>query len=312
MLGDVRLDPFPSLHRLRVFTRVIERGGVSRAAEELYLSQPAVTHHIRRLEREVGVRLFERRGRSIVPTPAAQVLYRYASTLLNVADELQIRLQELQHGREEQFTLGASNSGLYYVVPLLRTYHQAFPHVRVSLRLDVNDRIREQVASGAIDVAIIAGPVQDSRLQSRVLDYDLWIFMASPDHPLAARERVPVEALVGMPFILPPRGTASYAFVCSRLKSLGVTPKAAMYRNSTEAIKRAVESGIGITLLSATVAEKELREGVLRDLRVEGAPFPRPIVMVWARGPAPSPVVKALLDMGRGVPPSRRPGQVPG
>lgn len=293
---------FPDLHRLRVFARVVELRSVSRAAEELSLSQPAVTHHLRRLERDTGVRLFERQGRAIAPTRAALVLYRYSSTLLDLADELGIRLQELQQGRRGQLTVGVSNTGLYYSVPLLRHYHQAFPKVRVVLRLEISDRIQELVATGAVDVGITSGPVRNSRLHAHVLAHDAWVFIAPADHPLAARSSLSPQTLAEEPFVLPPRGSVSWSFVRSHLQRIGLTPRAAMYLASSEAMKRAVESGLGLSLLSSKVAEKELREGAVRVLPVEGAPFRRPVVVLWPREMALSRPAAVLVRMARQAP----------
>lgn len=290
------------LYRLSVFLRVMERRSVSRAAEELNLTQPAVTLHIRKLEEEIGIRLFERQGRHIAPTEAAHVLYRYALAVFDTLEQARKHLQDFREGKRGRVQVGAGTTSLYYLPGLLRAYKARYPHVEIMLRSDLTDRIREAVASGALDLGFIWGPVSDTRLNSMTLGYDTFVVIAPPDHPLARQTLVAPEALSGEPLILTDEGTATRNFTESRLRAIGVVPKVVIPINITEAIKRAVESGLGLAIIPRKAAELELRDGTLSVLNIADTDFRRPVVITWRRTAALSAPAQALLNMAQHVP----------
>lgn len=285
-------------YRLSVFARVMEVQNISRVAEEFNLTQPAVSLHIRRLERDMGVRLFERRGRYIVPTEAATALYRYVRAALDVLDEARQHMVDFREGKRGRITVGASTTGvLYYLPPLLRAYKARFPQVDVVLRAEITDRIREAVASDAVDVGFVWGPIADPRVRTQTLGHDTFALVAPPDHPIARYDVVPPRLLTAERFILPVEGSATWQFVESCLRGIGVIPNVAMQLGTTEAIKRAVEAGLGLAVISSKAAEREVSDGTLRALNVEGADFRRPIVIIWRSGATLSPAASALLQM---------------
>lgn len=286
--------------RLEIFCRVFETGSVSRAAAELNLTQPGASQHLRRLERDVGVRLFARKGREIAPTEAAEILYPHARAILDAGASARSRLAEHAEGRRGHVVVGASTTGvLYYLPPMFRSFRQSHPDVSIALRAEITDRIREAVAIDAVDIGIVWGPVADSRLAAEPIARDRFALVASPANPLAGQRAVSRAAVNAQPFVLPIEGSTTRRFVESRLREIGVVPRPQMEFDTTEAMKRAVEGNLGIALVSRKAAERELRDGHLVALEVPGADFGRDIVIIRRRDRVLSPAMAAVLAAAR-------------
>lgn len=285
-------------YRLEIFCRVVELQSITRAAEELHLTQPAVSQQIRKLEKSLGVRLFERKGRDLVPSAEGNLLYRYARAIIDTRNEAVYQLRELCSGRSGRLTIGASTTGvLYYLPRLLRSYRQAYPNVELVVRAEITDRIREAVASAALDLGFIWGPVADPRLETVCLGQDDFAVIVHPDSALAKEETVEPQVLAREVFILAEEGSTTRKFVEGRLREVGIVPRVVMSFSTTEAMKRVVEGSLGVAVVSRKAVSWELQAGSLRRITVRGLNLRRDLMVVWRRDRELPPSLRALIEM---------------
>lgn len=285
-------------HKLEVFCRVVDNLSITRTAEAMHLSQPAVSLAIRRLEQEIGTALIQRQGRQVLPTPAGRAFYRHARAILAARDQACQWLKDFKEGQSGQIVIGASTTGvLYYLPPLLELFRARHPRIEVALHTAITDHIREAVAGDVMDIGFVWGPTADPRLQSQLLTWGEFTVIVHPSHPLAHLGIVAPGALAREPFILARSGSSTRWFVESRLREVGIVPRAVMEFDTTEAMKLAVEACLGVAVVSRKAVERETANGLLRMVRVEGLDLRRPILAIWARHQALSPAAQRLLEM---------------
>ncbi len=272
------------LHQLDVFRHVHEQRSASAAAQVLRLSQPAVSMQIRDLERELGLRLFERSGRQLVPTEAGDCLYRYAATIHGTLEEAAAAMTGFREGRLGTIRIGASTTGvIYYLSALLGDVRKLHPGLQIALSADITDRVREGVLLGHLDIGLVWGPCYDERLLERPLLHSNFTLILPADHRLAAQEILDPRALRLEPFVLAEEHSSTREFVVSRLRQAGIEPRVAMSLRSTEEVKQAVAAGLGLGVVAARAVRCEEIAGVLAARPVEGLVLRRPIVLITRR-----------------------------
>jgi DNA-binding transcriptional LysR family regulator len=291
--------------QLEAFCEVVEAGGFTAAAERLHVTQPAVSMHVRALERQYGVALLERRGDGAVPTAAGQVLYRRARVILRQRLEAVRELAALRADGPPALVVGASATGVaYYLPPLLRRFREAEPAVRVVLRVDITDRIVEAVVAGEAALGAVWGPTRRAELRVTVLGQDRFAVVAPADHPLVREhagagggEDVPLpspRSLAGHAFVLGMPGSATRRFVEAGLRSVGIDPPVAAEVVSSADMKRAVEDGVGLAVVSRKAVEAELASGRLRALAVPGLDLWREVDVILPRRRSPRGTAERL------------------
>ncbi len=273
-----------NLHRLRIFHAVADRMSFSAAAEQLYLTQPAVSLQVRALERSLGVTLFDRTRGRLALTPAGEALLTSAATILHAEGEARRVLDELRGASAGRLIVAANTTGGMYVVPrLIAAFRAEAPKVQLELGVEATDRICERVAQGMVDIGFVGGPIEDGRLTVEPLADDRLVLVASPAHSLAARRRrrITLEQLAAEPLIVPEAASRTRQLVERRLRDAGLPFRPAGQMVGTEAVKKAVESNLGLAFVSSYAVEGELTLGRLVALEVEELAIVRPIVMVY-------------------------------
>ncbi len=272
-----------NLHQLRIFRVVADRMSFSAAAEQLYLTQPAVSLQIRALERGLGVRLFDRTGGRLALTPAGEALLTSAATILNAEDEARRVIDELRGASAGRLIVAANTTGGMYLVPrLIAAFRAEAPKVQIELGVDATDRICERVAQGMVDLGFVGGPLEDRRLAVEPVVDDRLVLVASPANPLArrGRRRISLDRLAAEPLIVPEPASRTRLLVERRLREAGLPFRPAAQMVGTEAVKKAVEANLGVAFVSGYAVEDELALGRLARVEVDGLAIVRPIVMV--------------------------------
>ncbi len=267
-----------NLHHLRVFAAVAEHGGFSRAALALRLSQPAVSKSVRELEREVGLSLFDRAGRTTSLTDAGALLLARARELFGVERLAEEELSALRGLETGILRVGASTTvATYFLPPLLARFHAEHP--RVVLRvLSANTRaIARRLLEGRLDIALVEGPVAHRRISIVPWREDELVVIAPSTHPLVRREKVSASDLVGEPFILREPGSGTRVVAEAALAAHGIHPTATVQLGSTEAIKQAVAAGLGLAVVSRAAAADQLALGYIAVLRLDRMSLRRPL-----------------------------------
>ncbi|MDX1934378.1 MAG: LysR family transcriptional regulator [Capsulimonadales bacterium] len=296
----IRFETPMELHQLEAFEAVVLHRSFTRAADALCLTQPAVTRQIAALETELRTRLFDRLGRSVRLTASGEVLHRYAEPVLRLVREARDAVTDTEAGTGGRLTVGASSTLATYVLPpLLRRFRETYPLVEIGISTGVSAHILEMVREGSADVGLItteAGPPGPGLVVTLLTDYETGV-VVPPVHPLAGRERVSAAELGPYPLILMESGTNLRAFADGILESGGVRGQIAMELDNVEAIKRMIESGLGISLLPTVAVRAEVVSERLVALPLAEAPRgQRRIALVYRRDKYLSGPLQAFLE----------------
>jgi DNA-binding transcriptional LysR family regulator len=261
--------------RLQVFHAVAGVLSFTRAAEQLHMTQPAVTHQIRQLEEELNARLFDRSNNRISLTAAGQQVMDHASRILALYDDMQESVNALTGDRTGLVTLGASTTIAEYMLPgLLGDFRHQFPDVQIRLRVANTDAVVAMVADNSIDLGVVEGEVDNQVLMVEHCQQDELQVIVPPGHPLAGLNTVSPMQLMPFPFIYREDGSGTRSVIERYFIDQGVD-ESAMNRpfelGSTEAIKGAVQAGVGVTIVSRATLHKELALGHLVALPLEPA-----------------------------------------
>jgi DNA-binding transcriptional LysR family regulator len=280
-----------NLHHLRIFHTVAQRRSVTRAAADLLLSQPAVSVQLKALEKELGLPLFERGGQKLQLTQAGEVLHRAAVTMLSAKDEAERAIAELRGGSKGRLILGAGTTGGMYVLPrVIQAHKRLWPETEILLHVGTTDQILEKLFQNVLDMGLVGGPIEDRRFAVEALCGDELVLIAAPSHPIASLAKVTLRDLGGMPFIVPETGSRTRQLVEKQLREAGVPLVIAMQLPGTEGVKRAVEGGLGIGMVSRYAVESEVQTGVLRRVPIEGWELRRSMNLVYRAQKYFSPV----------------------
>lgn len=282
-----RPDNRISLHKLEVFARVVERGGVRLAAEELFVSQPVVSAHLRSLEERLGVKLFRREGRGMELTEAGSEVHVWATEVLRGRTELDRSLREISRGAAGRASIGSSMSVGNYLLPsILVGFRRRHPHASISLHQSGVEMALERTASGTFDFSVLA---TDAVLDTNSFEAELvarppFCLVTSVDDERVG-ETVSVDDLTGLPFVCPPAGTAIRRSQDGALAEIGVAEREVVIElGSAESMKVAVQGGLGIAMLWRESVRPELEAGRLREVRLVGHDLRDKLYIVQRRG----------------------------
>lgn len=284
--------------RLKVFRSVCEHLSFRRAAEELHLSQPAVTQQIKALEDELSTRLLDRTGGRVVLTPAGRILKKRAN---EVAEMVALTLEELATLSGEHsgvLRAGSSTSIAQYVLPrMLGRFKREHPRVKLQVRSGNTEEVVEWLIEGRIEIGLIEGPAlrKDVRVEAFMEDELVLLFPAN--HPWSKRESLTIQDLKGAPFLLRERGSGTRRVLEAALEKSGLKMKeleVVMELDSSEAIISSVESGLGIGFVTRAAVLPRLPLGKIATASIAGLRIRRNFSLVYPVGPKPDGLAGAF------------------
>ncbi len=278
--------------RLVVFRAVAEQLSFRKAAEELYLSQPAVSLQIKALEEDLGVQLFDRTGARVTLTEAGSVLLEYAHRVKELLIQAEHEIAALSGDHAGQLTLGASTTIAQYLLPrLLGEFCKAHPRVHPTLISGNTERIVEAVEKQKIALGFIEGPPRNRDVKTEPFVRDELVLIAPAAHEWVERASVACSDIAGAPLLMRERGSGTRRIIEIALERHGIKRSSlqiAMELDSTEAIKSAVEAGLGVGFVSRWAIAKDLRLGQnFKIVEVEGLRIQRDFLVTFAKGPEP-------------------------
>ncbi|HEX8992094.1 MAG TPA: LysR family transcriptional regulator [Anaerolineales bacterium] len=283
-----------SLHQLRVFVTVAQRQSFTRAAEELLLSQPAVSMQIKALERTVGVSLFDHVGKRTQLTEAGHELYARASRILALTAETAETMRALRGDwRRRLRVIATTTVGIYVVPTLLGQFHKRHPEVEIQLEVANWELTCERLLDREADVGI-AGPHPQPFLKMEPFMEDELVVIAAPGHPLASRRQIPLERLAREPMLLRELGSGTRAAVEGLFAEQNLPFRRAMELSRNGAIKQVVAAGLGIGVVSRAAITLEMALNILCVLDVEGFPLVRAWHIITQSGLALPPAAVAF------------------
>ncbi len=293
-MADRRLQVFHTVARLLSFTK---------AAESLHMTQPAVTFQVRQLEEYFNTRLFDRTHNRISLTEAGSRVYQYADKIFALYSEMENSVRDLTGEVSGVLLVGASTTIAEYMLPsLLGDFKAKYPEVQIRLQVANTDGIVSMIENNVIDLGVVEAPVANKNLVVENCKMDQMALVVHPNHPLAKESSVPITRILEYPYICREEGSGTRDVMLEALNDAGADPNQldiVMELGSPEAVKGAVEAGMGITILSRATIAKELKLGTLVALNLDVL-IERPFSFVHQKQKFRIRAMEKLLDFARG------------
>jgi len=294
--------PF-TLDQLRILKAIAAEGSFKRAADSLYVSQPAVSLQVQNLERQLDVPLFDRGGRRAQLTEAGHLLLSYGDRILSLCEETCRAIEDLQNLQGGTLIVGASQTTGTYLLPrMIGNFRQRYPEVAVQLHVHSTRRTAWSVANGQVDLAVIGGEVppelQESLEISPYAEDELALILPS-NHLFARQGLIQKDDLYKLQFISLDSQSTIRKVIDQVLTRCGIETrrlKVEMELNSIEAIKNAVQAGLGAAFVSISAIEKELQMGVLRRVRIHDVVVNRTLSVIVNPNRYRSKAAQAFMD----------------
>ncbi|MES9946336.1 MAG: LysR family transcriptional regulator [Candidatus Thiodiazotropha sp.] len=285
-----------TLRQMRVFTTVARHLNYTRAAQELHLSQPAVSMQVKQLEESVGLPLFEQTGKRIQLTEAGREVHDYGRTIFKTFEEMEEVLSSLKGLDTGHLDISVASTVNYFAPRLLAAFSRKFPGI--DLRLDVSNRKRlmELLQTNETDIVLMGRPPKDIDLEYEPFMDNPLVVIAPPGHPLQTEKKIPIERLEQEVFIMREAGSGTRLAMERYFAEQGINIRTGMQMTRNEAIKQAVRAGMGLGVVSAHTIELEVETGRLVILDIEGLPIQRHWYMVYRKTKRLSPAAKAFHD----------------
>ncbi len=270
-----------NIESLKMFCLVVDEGSISQAARLSYVSQPAVTRQIHQLENVYGTLLFDRTDGKMKVTETGRMLYPFAKTIINDFNRSKELIKQVTGEYNTNLHVGASFTiGEYLLPSLLGRFKKQKPEIKVSLTIKNTPSVIEDLANDVIDLALVEGIVENNDFIVEKFADDELILICSPDH--IWREQISMEELADEMMIWRESISGTRLIVENTLREYGVLEKIDSYMElgSTQAIKSAVEAGLGISILPRLTVARELEQGTLRSVDISGVTILRDLWLV--------------------------------
>jgi DNA-binding transcriptional LysR family regulator len=294
------MDNRISIQKLEAFCLVARLGSVSRAAEQLYVTQPVVSAHLHSLQERIGATLIQRSGRGIALTEAGGVVQAWAEDLLRRRDDLSQELEDLAAGAVGAVTISASMSIGNYVLPtVVLPFRREHPGARITLMISTPELAMEAVRSGKAEFCVVAslGTMDSDLLEARLIGSQRLVLVGASTDPLLP-ESVDVDELGLLPFVCPPKNMSIRRSQDVALATLGVTRREVVIElGSGETIKQAVQAHLGVALLWESSVAADIDEGRLREIHIDAPDMVDSLYIVKLGAKRLTPLQQQLYEL---------------
>lgn len=298
---------YATLRQLQVFEAAVRLGNFSRAAEELFVTQPTVSMQIKKLADALGLPLFEQVGRNVRPTEVGEELYRSCRQIFENLAHLEMKVSDLKGMKRGRLRVGVVTTAKYFVPEVLGEFCRQYPGIDVALKVSNRDRIIERLNNFEDDLYIIGqAPAGGLDIESYPFAPNPLVVLASRDHPLVKEKNISLERIAEEPLILREPGSGIRDATLRLFKTQGLEPHVRMELGSNEAIKHAVVGGLGLAVLSLHTLSLEGPGGPVAILDVKGFPIMRQWHLVYPKSKMLSLVADAFLNFSLDVEPRMR------
>lgn len=292
-MSDRRLQVFYTVARLLSFTK---------AAESLHMTQPAVTFQVRQLEEQFNTRLFDRTHNRITLTDAGEAICEHAGKIFELYRQMESSVREITGEMGGTLTLGASTTIADYMLPvLLGNFRAQFPDINIQLKVSNTDGIVSMIENNEIDLGVVEAPVHNKNLIVEICRKDQLVCVVPVDHPLVRQPSATIRDVMKYPYICREEGSGTREVINEYLEQHGTSENAlklSMELGSPEAIKGAVETGMGISIVSGAIIAKELELNTLRAVNLD-PPLTRPFSFVYKKQKFRVHTMEELLEFAR-------------
>ncbi len=285
-----------TLRQFQVFEAIYRSGSFTRAAEELYLTQPTVSMQIKKLTDALGLPLFEHVGRNVEPTEAGNELYDACRTIFERLSNLEMKIFDLKGLKRGRLRLGVISNAQYLAPEMLGEFSLNYPGIDLSLKVTNRDSIINRMNSNEDDLYIMGqapkGPIE---VESHAIAPNPLAVMAPRNHPLVGKKNISLAEIAEQPFIIREPGSGIRDATMKAFDKLGLRPNIRMELGSNEAIKHAIAGGLGLSIVSLHTLSLEGVDGPVAILDVEGLPILRKWYIVYPKGKELSLVAQKFL-----------------
>lgn len=287
------------LSKLEIFIVVSEEGSFSAAAQRLHLSQPAVSRHMQELEDALGIRLFKRQRRGVSLTPGGHILLKYTEKILWLIHQAEGELTDVRQLAMGQVRVGATPGvSVYLLPPWTRSFTTQYPNLTVGSRTGTTSRVIDDLLTGRADLGVVEGELEDvlrERIESVILrDIEL-VLVVGKDHEWWTTDLIEADSLRNHPFVTRQPGSRTRVWIDSTLNRRGIEPRLVAEFDNPEAIKEAVMSGVGVTILPTYAVARERDADLLRAKPIVDLHLERQLKLLWDSSRPFSPVTRAFL-----------------
>lgn len=275
--------------RLKVFYTVAKRLNFTKAAGELLISQPAVTRHIRELESQFNLVLFDRKGNRVVLSPAGEVLLRHTEDIMEIYRQIEFDLNQFNQTLKGVLHIGSSTSITQYILPpLLARFHSIHQDVKVELLNGNSEQIEHALLNKSIELGVVEGKSKRREIHYTPFLKDEIVLVCSSKNSLINKDEIKLEELKQIPLLLREPGSGTLEVIANALKQQGISLadlKVEMQLGSTEAIKTYLQHSDCMAFISLHAIFKELQNGILKIIEIKKLPIPRDFYFITPQGP---------------------------
>lgn len=287
------------INQLEVLAVAAREKSFSRAAEILNRTQPAVSQSIRRLEMEIGEKLFDRSSKDGTLTLAGEVLLDYAKQMLNLRQTAHTAIKEMRDLQHGKVTISANEHTVFYLLPLIEEFRREHPLVKIEIQRGVASRIPKEVLAREVELGVISFNPHDNSVISVPVFRDELALIVSPAHPLAKKSKVSVKDLGNEDFIAHNAPSPYRQKVIETFEKYATRLNIPIELPSLEAIKKLVEKNVGIALVPRLTAQSEIESGQLKALSVTEMKLDRKLNIIYRRNSVLSHAAKAFLKLAK-------------
>ncbi|MDV7695320.1 LysR family transcriptional regulator [Chryseobacterium soli] len=274
-------------YRLKVFHTAATRLSFTKAAEELHISQPAVTKHIKEIENQLNTKLFDRKGTSIQLTQSGKTLYGYAEKIRNLYRDMEFEIGQINQQHKGKLIIGASTTVAQYILPeILAKFNTYYKDIKIELLTHNTEDISELLKQGKIDLGIIEGESQSSYFDYKIFKPDEIVLVAKADHPLAHKNMV-LKDVYNLNLIFREQGSGTLEFIQNRLKEKGIhidDLNTVMHLGSSESIKNYLLHSDCMAFLSISTVLNELKYNSLTIIDIKNFSIERNFHFILPKG----------------------------
>ncbi len=285
-----------TFRQLKVFEAVARNLSYTKAALELFLTQPAVSMQVKQLEINVGLPLFEQMGKQIFLTEAGKEMYHYAKVIAEQLDEAGDVIDQIKGVHRGHLDISVATTANHFATRLLASFVKCHDGVQFSLDVVNRETLLRQLANNERDLVIMGRPPEEAGLVAESFLDNPLVVVAAPDHPLVGQTKTSLGVICKETFVTRERGSGTRSALERFFENHGVVVKTTMEMTSNEAIKQAVEAGLGLGLASVHTLALELETKRLVILDVEDFPILRHWYVVYRKGKRLSPVAQAFRE----------------
>jgi DNA-binding transcriptional LysR family regulator len=287
-----------NLNQLKIFYLAMKHGNLSAAAEALFVTQPAVTKGIQRLQEYYDIKFVDHVGKKLILTDAGEVLYEIAEKIFEMENQAEESIRDFQQRKRGHIRILSSESfGEYYLPRIIIPFSKAHPLVKISMNILPTEQVVESTAILNNDLGFISYPVEHKKLTIREILEDQLVIIMPPDHPLTRKIKLEPQDLEGQLIIMHEAGSAPRKAIQEYIRKNKISIQIPLELSSNRAIKRAVEEGLGIALISRKVASEELKTHRLSAIPLSDPSMKRKYFMVHHRDKYISESLQGLINM---------------